>query len=138
MNRRPLSIQSLLALDGATCAVMGAALLMGPTPIAGATGIPASLLFWAGASLMPIAAFMAISSRAAAVPAWAAFVVIAGNLSWIIASIVLPLTGLIAPNVFGWAFLLGQAIIVAVLTKLEYGALADSTTGSDMTAGAGR
>jgi hypothetical protein len=118
-----LSLKSLLALDAATCAAMGALLLLGSTPIAELTQIPASLLFWAGASLIPIAAFMAISSRTTPVPGWAVTLVVLGNLSWVAASIFLPAAGLIAPNSLGWAFLIGQAGVVAILAKLEFDAL---------------
>jgi hypothetical protein len=118
-----LSLKSLLALDAATCAAMGALLLLGSTPIAELTQIPASLLFWAGASLIPIAAFMAISSRTTPVPGWAVTLVVLGNLSWVAASIFLPAVGLIAPNPLGWTFLVGQAGVVAILAKLEFDAL---------------
>lgn len=124
MNRiRYASMKSLLALDAATCATMGAILLVGSAPIAGVTQIPAGLLFWAGASLMPVAAFMAISSRIAPVPVWTAIAVVLGNLLWVAASILLPATGMIAPNPLGWAFLVGQAGFVAILAKLEFDAL---------------
>ena len=117
------SLKPLLALDAATCAGMGALLLLGSAPIAGVTQVPASLLFWAGASLIPIAAFMGICSRATLVPGWAATLVVLGNLLWVAASILLPVAGLIAPNPLGWAFLIGQAAVVAILAKLEFDAL---------------
>jgi hypothetical protein len=117
------SLKPLLAFDAATCAAMGALLLLGSAPIAELTQIPTSLLFWAGASLIPIAAFMAISSRTTPVPDWAAALVVLGNLSWVAASIFLPAVGLIAPNPLGWAFLVGQAGVVAILAKLEFDAL---------------
>lgn len=124
MNRsRYASTKSLLALDAATCATMGVVLLVGSAPIAGVTQIPAGLLFWAGASLMPVAAFMAISSRVASVLVWAAIAVVLGNLLWVAASILLPATGMIVPNPLGWAFLVGQAGFVAILAKLEFDAL---------------
>ena len=68
---------------------------------------------------MPVAAFMAACARAARVPAWAAALIVAGNLIWVAASLLLPLTGLIGPNAAGWVFLVGQAAAVAVLAKLE-------------------
>lgn len=127
-NRNSLSsLKLLLALDAATCAAMGVLLLLGSVPIAGLTQIPAGLLFWAGASLIPIAAFMAIGSRMRPVPGWAALLVVVGNLSWVAASIFLPATGLIAPNSLGWAFLVGQAGVVAILAKLEFDALRSRT-----------
>ena len=123
-NRNSLSsLKLLLALDAATCAAMGVLLLLGSVPIAGLTQIPAGLLFWAGASLIPIAAFMAISSRTTPVPGWAATLVVLGNLLWVAASIFLPTAGLIAPNPLGGAFLVGQAGVVAILVKLEFDAL---------------
>ena len=122
-NSKLSSLKPLLALDAATCAAMGVVLLLGSRPVAGMTEIPADLLFWAGASLIPIAAFMAISSRTTPVPVWAATLVVVGNLLWVVASIFLPAAGLIAPNALGWAFLVGQAGVVAILAKLELDAL---------------
>ena len=118
-----LSLKFLLAVDAATCAAMGALLLLGSGPVAEVTRIPAGLLFWAGASLLPIAAFMAISSSTTPVPGWAATLVVLGNLLWAAASIFLPAAGLVAPNPLGWAFLFGQAGVVAILAKLEFDAL---------------
>ncbi|MGB3387601.1 MAG: hypothetical protein WBA88_06415 [Pseudaminobacter sp.] len=124
-SSKRLSLKSLLVLDAATCAVMGAALLLGSAPVAMATQIPGGVLFWAGACLIPVAAFMAISARAAPVPVWAATLVVLGNLLWVAASIALPTVGLIAPNPLGWAFLIGQAGVVALLAKLEFDAMRD-------------
>ncbi|MHA6645544.1 hypothetical protein [Mesorhizobium sp. A623] len=126
-NNKHSSLKPLLALDAATCAAMGAVLLLGSTLVAGVTEIPADLLFWAGASLIPVAAFMAISSRTTPVPGWAATLVVVGNLSWVAASIFLPSAGLIAPNALGWAFLVGQAGVIAILAKLEFDALRSRT-----------
>lgn len=121
------SLKPLLALDAATCAAMGVLLLLVSAPVAGLTQIPAGLLFWAGASLIPIAAFMAISARTTPVPGWAATLVVVGNLLWVAASIFLPAAGLIVPNALGWAFLFGQAGVVAILAKLELDALRGRT-----------
>ncbi|KQZ22919.1 hypothetical protein ASD50_20930 [Mesorhizobium sp. Root552] len=124
-SNKLLSLKSLLALDAATFAAMGALLLLGSAPVAEVTQISAGLLFWAGASLIPIAAFMAISSRTKPVPGWAATLVVLGNLLWVAASIFLPTAGLVAPNPLGWAFLVGQAGVVAILVKFELDALRD-------------
>jgi hypothetical protein len=123
MKNKHSSLKPLLALDATTCAAMGVVLLLGSTPVAGVTEIPADLLFWAGTSLIPIAAFMAITARTTPVPSWAATLAVVGNLSWVVASIFLPAAGLIAPNALGWAFLVGQAGVVAILAKLEFDAL---------------
>jgi len=124
MSTDRLRLQPLLAFDAATCTAMGALLLGAADKIAALTRLPAPLLFWAGAVLLPIAAFMAVLSRARSVPRWAARLVVEGNAAWALASIALPAFGLIQPNALGWAFLLGQAAVVALLAKLEYAASA--------------
>lgn len=118
--RTPLSLNALFGIDAVTCLGMGLLLAAASGPIASLTGIDAPILFWAGILLFPTAAFMAVFARARLVPAWAAIVVIGGNLLWALASIALPLAGLITPNVLGWAILLAQAAVVAVLTLLEW------------------
>jgi hypothetical protein len=46
---------------------------------------------------------------------------VAGNVLWVAASVLLPAAGLVAPNGLGWALLLGQAGVVAALAWLEAG-----------------
>jgi hypothetical protein len=113
--RHPLwTLANLLTLDACTCAGMGAALGVVHTPVSAWTGISAPLLFWAGIALLPIAAFMAITARMRPIPTLAANIVVAGNAAWILASLALPVTGAI------WAFLIAQAVVVALLTTAEY------------------
>lgn len=118
----PLSLKALLVLDALTCAAMGAALLVAAAPVGAVTQIPHALLQVAGLSLLPIAAFMAVTSAFVLTSRWAVGIVILGNALWVAASILLPLSGFIAPNALGWSFLLGQAAIVAWLAKLEFDA----------------
>ncbi|AHD00050.1 hypothetical protein [Leisingera methylohalidivorans] len=112
-------LQSILKLDAAACAAMGGLLVLGSGPVAQLTQISAAFLFWAGLLLIPAAGFMAACARADRVPAWAAIAVVAGNALWVLASLAMPLAGLIAPNGLGWALLLVQAAAVALLTGLE-------------------
>ncbi|WP_137153613.1 hypothetical protein [Rhizobium sp. FKL33] len=124
MHLRPphWTLANLLILDACTCAGMGAALGLFHTPVGAWTGIPAPLLFWAGVALLPVAAFMAITARLRPIPALAAHMVVAGNAVWILASLALPVTGVISPNALGWAFLIVQAAAVAFLTIAEHAA----------------
>jgi len=117
---RRLSLQTILGLDAATCAAMGMLLVLASGPIAGLTAIPGSLLFIAGLLLLPIAVFMAIFTQTATVPAWAVQVIVAGNVLWVLGGVILPISGLIAPNGLGWLFLLMQAIVVALFAGLEW------------------
>ncbi|MHA7774114.1 hypothetical protein [Roseibium sp. M-1] len=122
MTNQPvlLNLKSLLVIDAATCLATGALLAVASGPISALTQIDASLLFWAGLFLFPVALFMGIFSRVGQVPGWAASIVIYGNLLWVLASVALPVLGLIAPNALGWTFLLAQAAAVTVLTLLEW------------------
>lgn len=115
------SLRSLLAIDAATCTVMGLALGLGAAPIASMIGLPQGLLAYAGLALLPIAAFMALVAwRPLAVAAW---LVILGNLAWVAGSVLLLLAGWVSPNALGIAFVIGQAVAVAILAELEYLAL---------------
>lgn len=112
-------LNGLLAIDAMTCAAMGTLLTVAAGPVAALTALPTPFLFWAGAVLLPIAAFMALSARLRPVPAAAAALVVLGNIGWAIASLLLPALGFVTPNALGWIFLAAQAAVVAVLATLE-------------------
>jgi hypothetical protein len=118
-----LPLRAILAIDAATCLAMGALLLAAATPIAALTGLPPGLLFHAGAVLLPIAAFIGILAALTMPPRAAIALVVVGNAAWVLASLLLPLSGLVRPNAIGIAFLAGQAFVVAVLAKLEADAI---------------
>lgn len=115
-----LQFRSLVAIDAATCALMGLLLLLAPAPLANLTAISEALLFGAGLLLLPVATFMAFLSRCSTTPTWAARIVISGNALWVLGSVLLPAFGLITPNGIGWLFLLSQSLVVALLTWLEW------------------
>lgn len=122
-NQRPrISLQTILGLDAATCAGMGVLLLAASGPVAALTQIPGPLLFGAGLLLLPVAVLMVVFSRAAVVPAWVAQLVVTGNVLWVLASLILPISGMIAPNGLGWAFLLIQSAAVSLFAALEWAA----------------
>jgi hypothetical protein len=112
-------LRTVLLLDAGTCAVMGALLVMGAGPLAGLTGIPTRLLLYAGMALLPIAAFMVVTARQAVPALWAVQSIIAGNVLWIVATLVVAFGGWVAPTLMGYAFLGVQAAGVALLTVLE-------------------
>jgi hypothetical protein len=119
----PLSIRNLLLVDAVTCAAMGGALTLAAEPLMALTAIPAGLLFYAGALLLPIAAFMALVAMKPMGYQWAVWLVIGGNALWIAASLWLMFSGVITPNRLGHAFIGAQALAVTVLLVLEQAAL---------------
>lgn len=117
------SLRTLLLIDAATCAAMGLALGLGAAPSAALTGLPYTLLVWAGLALLPIAAFLALVALRPALHAAGGRLAVAGNAGWVLASIGLLASGWVQPNALGVAFVLAQAAAVAALTLLELAAL---------------
>lgn len=118
-----ISLRTLLAVDAATCAGMGAVLALASGPVGQVTEIPPALLFYAGLALFPIAAVMAAAAMREPVHPAAAWLVILGNAAWVAGSLAVLVTGWVAPNALGVAFILAQALVVALLAMLEHGAL---------------
>jgi hypothetical protein len=117
------ALRSLLLLDAATCAAMGLALDFGARPLAALTDLPEPLLLYAGLSLLPIAGFMALVALRPALQPAGGWLVVAGNAAWVLASLLLLLAGWVSPNGLGIAFVLVQALAVALLALLELAAL---------------
>ncbi len=117
-NTKPGNL--VLNLDAILCAVMGAGFMALSAPVSQWTALPQPLLWWAGLVLLPIAAFILLTARLAAPPSWMMGFIVLGNIGWVLLSIGLPLSGMIAPNAFGWAFLIGQAVIVAAFAAWEF------------------
>jgi hypothetical protein len=109
------ALSNVLLLDAATCVAAGALMAFGSTFVAGLTGIPAPLLYWAGLILM---AYAGLQARPARPLVW---LIILGNIGWVAAS--LALFAIIAPNALGYVFIIAQAAAVAVLALLEHSAL---------------
>ncbi|KND19273.1 hypothetical protein ADZ37_09605 [Pannonibacter phragmitetus] len=119
-----LSLKTILLADAAACLAMGALLIAGASPLAAVTEIPAALSTWAGVLLLPVAAFIAAAAFRFSHMTAMAGTIILGNIAWIVASMALLVMDLIAPNAFGTAFIIAQALAVAVLTWLETTAVA--------------
>lgn len=116
----PEFLRTVLKIDAAICVATGLLMTAGGSIVSELTQIPIGLLMTAGASLFPIAAFMAFA--ASRVPTWPAgvWLVIVGNVGWVLGSLWLLAGGAIKPNALGVAFVLLQAGAVAVLAALEY------------------
>lgn len=112
-------IRTILVADGALCLAMGAGLIALRALLAEPTGLAPGFLAGAGGLLLPVGVFIL-----AVAAGWVPFrfglaVIVAGNLAWAAASVVLPIAGLIAPTSLGLALILGKAAAVAALAVLE-------------------
>lgn len=108
---RPAFLRQVLLFDAATCTAMGLLLLVATGALASWLELPATLLRYAGVMLLPIAAFMAWVATRHPIPRAGTLLVILGNWAWVVASLVLLVSGWVSPNVFGAAFVLVQAAL---------------------------
>jgi len=112
------SLRTILRIDAITCLAMGLALTAFAGALGGLLGLPTRLLVVAGLVLLPCAALMHVATHGSRPSRALAWLVIAGNIAWVIASI--GVAAMLAPNMLGVAFLLAQAAVVALLASLEY------------------
>ena len=104
--------------------------------LAALLNLPEDLLFDAGIVLLPYAAFVGYLSRRETLPRWIVFAVIVCNVLWAADSLILAFSGWIAPNAFGYAFIIFQALVVAVFAELQYIGLRGSAAAGGQTAAA--
>ena len=118
-TNHPNFLRTVLLADAATCVATGLLMTAGSGHIAGLTHKPAAVLMSAGLSLFPIAAVIAFVALRPGTWPLGVWLVILGNIGWVIGSLYLLVPGTIAPNALGCAFLIVQAVAVLVLTELE-------------------
>ena len=116
-----MTINRILVLDALTCAAMGLVLVMGAQPLSSLLALAPGLLFYAGCLLFPIALFMAVLARQARPWPAGVWLVVAGNGSWVLASIAVLFT--MGPNALGALFLAIQALVVGALALAEFRAV---------------
>lgn len=115
ISRLPLG--AVLRLDALTSGAMGILLLAAGGMLAPVLGLPEGLLRGAGLVLLPFAAFVLHAARG---PAPSAVRVVIGlNLAWVAASLVLLVSGLVAPSIWGDLLIIAQAMVVALFALLQ-------------------
>ncbi|MFY7962097.1 MAG: hypothetical protein ACOVVK_18625 [Elsteraceae bacterium] len=115
----PNFLRAVLFVDAAACVTTGGLLSAAAGPLAGWTHLSPDLLRLAGVSLFPIAAFILAVAWRARPPAAGAWLVIIGNVGWVIASLGLFAVEGISPSGFGYGFVIAQAALVAAFAALE-------------------
>ena len=115
---RSTFLRRVLCVDAATCLATGALMSLDAAPLSTLLGLPAALLFVSGLALFPIAAFMLWVATRHDIPRPGAWLVICGNAGWIAGSAIVLLAN--DPTGLGYAFVIAQAIVVALLAELEY------------------
>jgi cytochrome bd-type quinol oxidase subunit 2 len=113
-------LKTVLMVDAATCLSFGILLSAGAELLGTWLGLPTAILFYAGVVLFPCAALMAIAGRQKAPSTGLVWLIILGNLGWAIASISILMLPSIVPSMFGYAFVIGQAVAVCGIAAFEY------------------
>ena len=113
-------LRKVLAVDAVSSGAMGLGMLAFAPFIAQLLNLPAELIRDAGFVLLPFAAFVGYVASGAQPSRAGVFVIIALNVVWVVDSVMLLFTGWVEPNALGYAFVIGQALVVGVLAELEY------------------
>ncbi len=117
--RTPQLLKYALLGDAVLSGAAGLLLVFAAAALAPRLGLPESLLFYAGASLLPFAAFVAWLGTRAPPQRGAVWAVVAYNAMWTVDSILLLASGWFAPTNLGIVFVLAQAIAVGVFAELQ-------------------
>lgn len=113
-------LRRALLLDAAASGATALLAIAAAGLLEGLLGLPAALLRWAGLVLLPYVAFVVYAGTREDVSRSAVWAVIAANALWAVASALLLMSGWVAPTALGYAFVIGQALVVALLGELEY------------------
>ncbi|MCV0396237.1 MAG: hypothetical protein K5872_04315 [Rhizobiaceae bacterium] len=121
-------LRNSFLLDAVASGATGLLMLAGGSLVASLTGLPQPLLFWAGVSLMPFVALLVHVSRQPAVSAGLANAIVGINVLWVVASFGILLAGVVQPNLLGIAFVVAQALAVALFAALQVAGLRRGST----------
>jgi hypothetical protein len=112
-------LRQILLVDAVVSGAAGLLMGLGATALQEWLGMPAALLRYAGWSLVPFAVGLVLLARREALPRGAVVAVIALNVAWVLASVAVLFARAIQPSALGYAFVIGQAVAVAVLAEME-------------------
>lgn len=120
-------LRKALLADGALSGATGLLLSLAAGPLSGLLGLSVGLLRGSALFILPfalLAASMGMRSRLNRIPV---FVLVVCNALWALDSVLVLLLGWVEPTLPGEVFVLGQALVVAVLAELQFVGLRRST-----------
>lgn len=113
-------LRGALLLDAVATGATALLAVAAAGPLSGLLGLPPELLRGAGLALAPFVLLVAWSGSRQQAPALAVNAIIAINAAWVIASLGLLVSGFVSPTLLGYAFVIGQALIVAGFAELQF------------------
>ncbi|ABE45498.1 hypothetical protein [Polaromonas sp. JS666] len=116
----PNFLLNVLRADALSCVACGVLQVVFTGQMAQLLGLPEALLAYTGEFLLVYAAVVAFVSTRDPLPRPLVWVLLAGNLGWAIACALLLVSGRVAPSMLGTAYVVAQALTVAVLAELQF------------------
>ncbi len=113
-------LRRVLRADALVSGAAGLLMAAGAPYLAPFLGLPSALLFWAGVALFPFVALLVAVSARGEVSRLMLIDIIGINALWVAASFGVLLSGAVAPNLLGYAFVIAQALAVALLAELQF------------------
>jgi hypothetical protein len=113
----------LLTIDALISGATGVAMILAAGVLESFLNVPAVVMRSAGVMLLPFAGMVFFFSRPAQLTPVRVRAVIALNVAWVAASILVLVTGWIQPSTLGVAFVVFQALVVAALAELQFAGL---------------
>jgi hypothetical protein len=118
LTTTPFLRRALLA-DAAFSGAAGFLLLASAALLAPLLGLPSALLSWTGALLLPWAAVVCWLGLRPGLPVAAVLGVVALNAAWVVASLLLLVSGWVQPGTLGVAAVIIQAVVVAIFAEVQ-------------------
>ncbi|MDN6856582.1 hypothetical protein QO207_08275 [Pseudomonas sp. CAN2814] len=109
-----------LKVDAIAGGAMGLLMALAAQPLGTLLGLPFVLLLVAGIVLLPLALVLYWMSNQSVLSRTGVWAVIALNALWVVESVALLVTGYVQPTALGYAFVIGQALVVLLLAELEF------------------
>ena len=119
IHSSPLLRQALVA-DATTSAAFGLMMLIGAGSLSGIFGLPEMLLRLAGLVLLPYAAFIGWLGLREEILKPVGWAVVLGNVLWAADSLLLLVSGWVAPTSAGYAFVIAQALVVLMYAEFQF------------------
>jgi hypothetical protein len=126
----PHFLRYVLWADALSCLACGLLQVIFTASLSERLGLPAILLADTGEFLLLYGAAVAFLAARIRAPAPIIRLLIAGNIAWAVACIALLLGGGFALSLLGKAYIVAQALAVALLAELEYFGVRQSTISS--------
>jgi hypothetical protein len=113
-------LRQVLFVDAAVSGAAGLLMAAGATFLSPLLGLPVGLLFWAGVALFPFVGLLIVVARRKQASRLMLIDIIAINALWVAASFGLLVSGAVSPTILGYAFVIAQALAVALLAELQF------------------